>query len=870
MKKFMATSRNIIMLCLFFVCVVTFVISISLLSLTANAAKMVYEPKLYSDIGINDQFADDSVIIVLDKNISAVNKNQDEFFEQFDFSSIEDLTYMNNNVKELKYLNMDSFHQIFKATLKENSKTKVLAMINYLENIDGILWVGPNTYEQPLGVPIATSGLRYSELWGLKDGFGMQAQQAWSFTTGSKDVKVGIIDTGIYNHPDLAGNLVEGWDFVNDNSITTDDIDGHGTHVAGTIGATGKSVSGVVGVAPEVTLVPLQVYDRINDEWPLDAVTSAINWAIDNNIDIINYSGGGSNNDEYRKIAINNYTGLFVCSAGNDNYNNDTTLHYPSDYSRNQEFSDRVISVGNIDVNGDRDYKNSNYGVKSVSIYAPGNNILSTYPEYNEDTEGFYAYYYGTSMATPHVSGTAALLLAYDPTLTAEELKSIIIDSADYIQIDKGIVKKLNAYNAFKLLINDDVIDIFETNDLGNDQVEITGLKVDYNGRLIIPNVYKGKIVTQIGSNAFEGQYGITEIVLPNTIKTISNAAFFNCVGLESVNFMTNSALSKINGYAFQQCANLKSLTIPGTVSNVSSGILSFAEQATVYTSYRSAPSNWDSRWNKADWISIERPVVWGCSIANDTTGVYVKSFNKTSTSITKQNAINGISEPTRYGYIFDGWYNNSNFTGSSISAEDIASAPNNVTYYAKWVKAPTVTFDSNDFYNAKDVVSVKPGTTIDKPDYIPVREDCIFDYWALSTNLNAEYNWNSAVTADIVLKAIWEPIGSKHVVTFDLDGGNGDFNPQVLVSDGSTVSRPSNPEKTGYTLKHWALKGQTSAYNFSTKVTSDITLVAVWEKAKTYTVNFDTNGGLTFYSSIKVNEGSKIPKPIIKFKSGN
>jgi len=139
------------------------------------------------------------------------------------------------------------------------------------------------------------------------------------------------------------------------------------------------------------------------------AVVKEINWSINNNIDIINYSGGRDDIYEPQKNAIENYSGLLVCSAGNDSYDVDINKHYPSDYSRDQSFSSRVISVGAIDKNG---YikSDSNYGKMSVSIFAPGDKILSTFPKALNSSE--YVYWGGTSMATPFVTGTAALMFS--------------------------------------------------------------------------------------------------------------------------------------------------------------------------------------------------------------------------------------------------------------------------------------------------------------------------------------------------------------------------------------------------------------------------------------------------------------------------
>lgn len=238
----------------------------------------------------------------------------------------------------------------------------------------------------------------------------MNAESGWNISIGNNSVSVGVIDSGIADHPDLDENIVEGWDFVNNDNQANDDVTGHGTHVAGIIGATGANVDGVAGVSWNVQLIPLQVIDT-NGLWPLTAVTGAITWAINYNIDILNYSGGGYNDNEQRRTAIYNYSGLFVCGSGNggDDHigdDNDSTFFYPSDYS---SFSNRIISVGAINNTGNI-YIESNYGENTVSLFAPGAGILSTVPTSVNSTG--YETWNGTSYAAPFVTGTAALMLA--------------------------------------------------------------------------------------------------------------------------------------------------------------------------------------------------------------------------------------------------------------------------------------------------------------------------------------------------------------------------------------------------------------------------------------------------------------------------
>lgn len=386
-----------------------------------------FEQKVYTEIDIDEDFDDSSVLVVMDKFSSGFNKSHSGLFSKISFvKSIKDLTNLTGNITNKLYLNKYSFRQILKIDLKEHSKQKVINAINQIQKLDGVLWAGVNGYNQPCDTidvsPKAMDGERYKKQWGLHGYNGSNVDNAWNYATGSKEIKVGIIDSGIAKHDDLNDNVTAGWNFISNNDDTNDTY-GHGTAVAGIIGATGATENGIVGVNWKVQLVPLKV-DFINNEgkckFDSSAIVNAIIWAIDNNIDILNLSGSGTTENIAYKAALNNFTGLFVCSAGNDANNNDNIRYYPSDYAQGQEFSNRVISVGAINSNGEI-ASFSNYGNDTVSIFAPGVGITTTCPLNSNVVNGIYdALGYtdnfgGTSAAAPFVTGVAALLyIRYD------------------------------------------------------------------------------------------------------------------------------------------------------------------------------------------------------------------------------------------------------------------------------------------------------------------------------------------------------------------------------------------------------------------------------------------------------------------------
>jgi len=262
--------------------------------------------------------------------------------------------------------------------------------------------------------------------------------EAWEINTGSAEVTVAVIDTGIdLDHPDLKGSLVSGIDCIDylpdsetgfitydeDDFPGPEDRNGHGTHVAGVIGATVNNQLGVAGINWNVNIIPIRVLDS-DGYGRMDNIVAGIKWAVHYKADIINLSLGINKADKALADAIDyayNKGLTVIAAAGNGGGSGD--LLYPANYNN-------VISVGSINQSYQRSYF-SNYG-DNLDFVAPGENIYSTYgTAYLTGGEIYhlnsYKYESGTSMATPHVSGVAALLLAQakaqGKSLTPEQLK---------------------------------------------------------------------------------------------------------------------------------------------------------------------------------------------------------------------------------------------------------------------------------------------------------------------------------------------------------------------------------------------------------------------------------------------------------------
>jgi len=211
-----------------------------------------------------------------------------------------------------------------------------------------------------------------------------------------------------------------GWDFFNDDNNPQDD-EGHGTHVAGTIGAQGNNGAGVTGVNWNVTLMALKFLDA-NGSGTTEAAVRAVLYASAEGADITNNSWGGGEFSQalYDAIAEADRRGsLFLAAAGNSTADNDSGSHYPSNYEL-----PNVVAVAATNELDELAYF-SNIGRHTVNLAAPGTNIYSTV------LGGLYEHYSGTSMATPHVAGTAALALAAFPDATHVGLKSLLLRTVD-------------------------------------------------------------------------------------------------------------------------------------------------------------------------------------------------------------------------------------------------------------------------------------------------------------------------------------------------------------------------------------------------------------------------------------------------------
>jgi subtilisin family serine protease len=280
----------------------------------------------------------------------------------------------------------------------------------------------------------------YGHLWGLQ---AIAAPAAWDVTTGSPDVVVAVVDTGVdAGHPDLAPNLRAGYDFADEDDVPQD-VDGHGTHVAGTIAARGNDGVGVTGVAWSTSMLPLRVLGA-DGRTTASEVVAAYLRAGREGARVINASLGGTDFSHAERDALQSLPQtLVVAAAGNDGADNDSTGSFPCNYDL-----PNIVCVAATGSDGAL-AGFSNRGATTVDLGAPGAGIGSTF------LDGRYVSMDGTSMAAPHVSGVAALLWAMEPGASVARVRSALLGSTVPAPSLQGVTVTgggLNAEAAVKAL----------------------------------------------------------------------------------------------------------------------------------------------------------------------------------------------------------------------------------------------------------------------------------------------------------------------------------------------------------------------------------------------------------------------------------
>ncbi len=370
----------------------------------------------------------------------------------------------------------DKFSHIAKgqlAVVRLDKNSDVDAVIAQLKSDPEIAYAERNYIVRAIATP---NDPRFPELYGLNNtgqtggtaDADVDAIEAWDNSVGSSDIVVGVVDTGVdYDHEDLAANIwvnpaeLPGNGLDDDGNGVIDDVHGfnaitgsgdprddnnHGSHCSGTIGAVGNNGIGVAGVNWQVTIMGLKFLNA-GGSGTLEGAISAIDYAVAQrnagvNLRVLSnsWSGGGFSQGLLDAITAANDAGiLFVAAAGNASNDNDVIPTFPASYE-----APNVVAVAATDDN-DLLAGFSSFGATSVDLGAPGVDVLST------TIGNTYSVFSGTSMATPHVAGAAALVLSANDTLSVTELKDALLLSGDPIPALEGITvtgRRLNAASA--------------------------------------------------------------------------------------------------------------------------------------------------------------------------------------------------------------------------------------------------------------------------------------------------------------------------------------------------------------------------------------------------------------------------------------
>ncbi len=310
--------------------------------------------------------------------------------------------------------------------------------VSLYEQQPGVIYAEPNYYVYAAVLPndpdfpfqwgLSNTGQIINGIAGVK-GCDISAPDAWDISTGSKEqVVIALLDSGVdLTHPDLIQNLwtdplrgTHGYDVIDSDYIPMD-LNGHGTHCAGIIGAVGDNQLGISGINWETRIMTVRFLNG-GGAGTISGVLSAITWAQENDADIISCSFVTDSYSQALYDTISASPLLFICAAGNNHLNIDATPYYPASFT-----CPNIISVGSINNQG-RLAPSSNYGIISVDLAAPGVDIYSTTLQ---TTGRGYAYMSGTSMAVPFVSGSVAILKAICPECSNQKITDAICNTVD-------------------------------------------------------------------------------------------------------------------------------------------------------------------------------------------------------------------------------------------------------------------------------------------------------------------------------------------------------------------------------------------------------------------------------------------------------
>jgi subtilisin family serine protease len=397
--------------------------------------------EIYNTKNYGSEFVPGELLVGMKHDV-VVPASAEMLFPELKIVSIENLYQpVEDSMPQSDTLPLINTRTVYLIKLAANTKESLLEAIKILQQNPSVAYAEPNYITYPLVTP---NDPAYNQLWGMQK---IQATQAWDIATGNSNVKVAILDTGFdFAHPDLAANIDRSLGYYPAQETYGDaadimDFHGHGTHVAGTVGAVGNNGIGVAGVCWRVKIAPIKIVMNNNTSYSTtDLMAKAIVHATRLGLPIASMSYSMSYSLTLIE-AVGNFQGLFTVAAGNANSNRDQDPMFSA-----LNALGNVIFVANSQQD-DTKAASSCFGKNNVALAAPGTSIYSTFPGSN------YASLGGTSMAAPHVAGTAALLLSYNPSLTTVQLKAAILNNVDTVPAFNSYVStggRLNVYKALR------------------------------------------------------------------------------------------------------------------------------------------------------------------------------------------------------------------------------------------------------------------------------------------------------------------------------------------------------------------------------------------------------------------------------------
>jgi len=561
-----------------------------------------------SDLTSFDQtsFKENSIIVVYKEGTSALERRN---ARDLVLGKISDINADEVDDKYLQILNGRM------ANIEIGKSLSTKQALAKLKDHPAVLYAEPDYIVKTAVTPDDT---RYDELWGMHNtgqtggtaDADIDAPEAWEISTGDRDIIVGVIDSGVdHSHPDLAANMwtnpgeipndgidndnngyiddMHGINAINDSGDPMDD-NGHGTHVAGTIGATGNNSLGVVGVNHEVSIIGCKFLSAGGSGSTSDAIqcidyfvglaNAGVNVKLTNN----SWGGGGFSQALSDAIQASEDAGmLFVAASGNGGYDNDASPSYPSSYEH-----DSIIAVANTNHN-DGMSGTSQWGLTSVDLGAPGSAILSTIPG------GGYDSYSGTSMASPHVAGAAALVMSVNASLTPQEVKDILLNSGDDNAALAGKTVSGKRLNANQALIDADPTPGFKMSVSPSTQEIIAGDTATYNFNMSSIAEWTGTIaltLTDTLGGAVLSQTSVSEtdaftLSVPTEAETAWGSYSFT-VTATSGGLVKEKVVSLdvkpqgLNDFTYE---NTDSVAIPDNDANGVSSVINIADNLTIF-----------------------------------------------------------------------------------------------------------------------------------------------------------------------------------------------------------------------------------------------------------------------------------------------